>query len=320
MPESATVPEPAKVPPGAEEAPAPLSPWRRALRQLVHDRAALVSTALIALLVIMAVAAPLLVKLEGQDPYTYHIGLLNQANGSGPKGILGGMSGAHWFGVEPLTGRDMFALVVYGAQTSLLVGLASTAVSIIIGAVVGTAAAFFGGWLDAVIGRTADVFLAFPGMIFMIALGIVVPQAFPRWLLLVIVIGFFGWPGFARIIRGQALSLVRREFVDAARTLGAGPGHIIFRELMPNLMAPIIVFSAISIPQRIGTEAALSFLGVGVPAPTPDWGRTISDATDWVQTDLMYLLFPGGALFLAVLAFTVLGDSLRDALDPRTRR
>jgi peptide/nickel transport system permease protein len=310
-------PTPSGSPPPTSSSP---SPWRQAGHHLVHDRVAVAGGLVVLVLLLLGFAAPVITWCEGQDPYTYHIALLDTANGSAPKGALGGVSTQHWFGVEPLTGRDLFALVAYGARTSLLIGLGATAASITVGAVLGTAAAYCGGWYDAVVGRVADVLFGFPTLIFMIALGIVVPTWFPRWLLLIVIIGFFGWPSFARVIRGQALSLVQREFVNAARALGAGPGHIIFRELLPNLVAPIIVFSAVSVPGTIGTEAALSVLGVGVPAPTPDWGRTISDATDWVQTDPMYLLFPGGVLFLAVLALTVLGDRLRDALDPRTAR
>jgi peptide/nickel transport system permease protein len=294
--------------------------WQISWLRLRRDRLALAGGVIVLLYFVMAIAAPLLAKLEGQDPYTYHIGLLNGDSGGAPIGALGGISGSHWFGVEPTTGRDLFAVVVYGARTSFLIGIAATFLAVGLGTAVGLIGAYFGGWVDTVLGRFMDVMFGFPALIFMISLGILAPPSFPRPLLLILVIGFFGFPYFGRVIRGQALSLINREFVDAARSLGAGAGHIIVKQLLPNLLAPIIVFATLTIPGMIGAEASLSFLGVGIPPPTPDWGRAINDAVDWFQSDLMYLLFPGGALFFAVLAFNLFGDGLRDAFDPRSGR
>jgi peptide/nickel transport system permease protein len=186
--------------------------------------------------------------------------------------------------------------------------------------VLGAAAGYLGGAPDRIVTWTADVLLGFPYLVFMIALGAVAPAEVPRPLLLIVVIGFFGWPSMARIVRAQTLTLRARGFVSAARSLGAGPVHVFRHELLPNLWGPIIVVSTLSIPGKIGLEAALSFLGVGIPPPTPSWGRTISSAIDWVATDPMFLVFPGAALFLATWAFNVLGDGLRDVLDPRTAR
>ncbi|HVX45007.1 MAG TPA: ABC transporter permease [Mycobacteriales bacterium] len=303
-----------------EGAVAGRSPWQIAWLRLRRDRVALAGGVVVLLYLVVAAAAPLIARIEGQSPYKYHTDLLDAQNAGLPSGALGGISASHWFGVEPLTGRDLFAIVVYGARTSFLIGIAATFLAVILGVIVGMVSAYFSGWVDTLISRFMDVLFGFPGLIFMIALGIVAPPSFPRPLLLILVIGFFGFPYFGRVIRGQSLSLVEREFIDAARLLGAGPGHIVFKQLLPNLIAPIIVFTTLSIPGTIGTEAALSFLGVGIPAPTPDWGRTIFTAVSWFQSDLMYLLFPGGALFVAVLAFNVFGDGLRDALDPRSRR
>jgi len=294
--------------------------WQISWLRLRRDKVAMAGGIVVLLYFVMAAAAPLLAKIEGQGPYTYHIDLLNADAGGKPNGALGGISTGHWFGVEPSTGKDIFAMVVYGARTSFLIGIAATLLSVSLGTAVGLIAAYFGGWMDAVLGRFMDVMFGFPSLIFMIAFGIVAPPSFPRPLLLILVIGFFGFPYFGRVIRGQALSLIEREFVDAARSLGAGPGHIIVKQLLPNLLAPIVVFATLTIPGTIGLEAALSFLGVGIPAPTPDWGRMINTAVNWFQTDLMYLLFPGGALFIAVLAFNLFGDGLRDAFDPRTER
>ncbi|GGP79800.1 peptide ABC transporter permease [Saccharothrix coeruleofusca] len=290
---------------------------RAVAAMLRRDRWALAGAVTIAVLGLAAVAADLLTAIEGQDPYSYRTEALDPRTG-GPAGALGGVSGEHWFGVEPLTGRDLFAIVVHGARTSFLIGLAATLVSVVLGTLVGAAAGYRGGWVDRVVTWTADVFLGFPYLIFMIALGAVVPGHVSRPLLLVLVIGFFGWPSIARIVRAQVLTLKKRNFVSAARILGASPWQVFRTELLPNLWAPIIVVATLSIPGNIGLEAALSFLGVGIPPPTPSWGRTISTAVDWVSTEPMFLFFPGIALFLATWAFTVFGDGLRDALDPKT--
>jgi peptide/nickel transport system permease protein len=280
------------------------------------DRWAFAGVVTIAALGVVAIAAPVLTAVAGQDPYSYHNEALDPDTGL-PAGPLGGISGAHWFGVEPLTGRDVFAIVVYGARTSFLIGLAATALALLIGVLLGASAGYVGGWWDRVVRWTGDVIFGFPYLVFMIALGAVAPPSIPRPLLLIVVLGFFGWPKVSRIVRAQTLTLRGRNFVSAARVMGAGPWHVFTTELLPNLWAPIIVVATLSIPERIGIEAALSFLGVGVPPPTPSWGRSISDAVGWVQTDPMFLIFPGLFLFLATCAFNLLGDGLADALDPK---
>jgi len=269
----------------------------------------------IVLIVVMAVGADLLVLIEGQSltPDVHNLGPTGL-----PAGTLGGISVSHWFGVEPLTGIDLFALVAHGARTSLLVGLAATALATVLGVLIGVSAGYLGGWWDRAVTWTADVILGFPYLIFMIALGAVAPVDFPRQLLLIVVLGFFGWPRIARIVRSQALSLSKRNFVAAAKVMGGGPWHVFARELLPNLWAPVIVIASLTIPSMIGSEAALSFLGVGVLPPTPSWGHTISIAIDFLETDPMYLVFPGLMLFGITLAFNVVGDAVRDALDPRT--
>ncbi|KQO62304.1 ABC transporter permease [Curtobacterium sp. Leaf261] len=289
--------------------------FRAVVRRVRGDRAAVASAVAIVLFAVVAVGAPLVAGLSGQDPYTYHLGTLNGFGA--PKGTGGGISGTHWFGVEPLTGRDLFAIVTYGARTSLGIGLAATVMSIAIGVLVGVTTGFFGGWYDRGMSRVIDVMFGFPSLVFMIALTAIVPGGFPKPVLVVLVIGFFGWPSVARVIRGQTLSLRQRNFVVASTAMGGGSWHVIVRQLLPNLAATISVYATISIPSMIGAEAALSFLSVGVTPPTPSWGRTIGDAVGWVQTDPMYLVFPGAALFVITLAFNLLGDALRDALDPR---
>jgi peptide/nickel transport system permease protein len=215
---------------------------------------------------------------------------------------------------------------VYGARISLLIAFFATLLAVFVGTVTGVVAAYFGGWVDTLISRIMDVFLAFPILLFALALaGIIPDQAFGlqgdalRIVLIVVIIGFAGWPYIGRIIRGQALSLREREFVDAARSLGARSPRILFSEMLPNLVAPILVYATLLIPTNILFEAALSFLGVGIRPPTPSWGGMLSEATHWFQIAPNFMVFPGLAIFVTVLAFNLFGDGLRDALDPRSR-
>jgi peptide/nickel transport system permease protein len=282
---------------------------------LRRDRAAMVGLVLVVLALLVAAFAPWIARINGNNPFTYHDDAL--AGDGSPRGSFGGVSGRHWFGVEPLTGRDLYAIVVYGARTSILVGLSATVLAVTIGVLVGSSAALFGGWYDRVVSRVTDVLLGFPSLIFMIALGAFAPSSIPRAVLIVGVIGLFGWPGIARVIRSQSLSLMQRNYVSASRAMGAGPWHVLREHVLPNLAGTIIVFATITIPANIGAEAALSFLGLGVPPPTPAWGRTISTAVAWIATDPWYLLAPAMALFVVTFAFNLVGDGLRDALDPR---
>ena len=294
--------------------------WMR----LRRDKVAIGGGIFILFLIVVALVGPLLV----QNPTVYHANLINPTY-SRPNGPLGGISAAHWFGVEPVTGRDVLSRIVNGARVSMLIAFLATALAVSIGTVMGIIAGFFGGWIDAVIARSMDVFLAFPLLVFAIALvGVVPSTAFGlsgnslRIGLLIFVIGFFAWPYMGRIIRGQALSLREREFVDAARSLGARGNYILFRELLPNLVAPILVYSTLLIPVNILFEAALSYLGVGIIPPTPSWGGMLSDAVNngYYAVDPMYMIIPGLAIFLTVMAFNLFGDGLRDALDPRSSR
>jgi ABC-type dipeptide/oligopeptide/nickel transport system permease subunit len=327
---------PVDVPPGpGEPLPDPLvtgaagqpiegrSPTQIAWARLRHDKVAIAGGIVVGLLLLTAIIGPFLV----QNPDTYHANLINPTF-SRPNGPLGGISLAHPLGVEPVTGRDMLSRVVNGARNSLLIGFLATALAVGIGVVMGIIAGYFGGWIDAVIARTMDVFLAFPLLVFAIALVFVIPNtAFGlsgnslRVVLLVFVIGFFAWPYMGRIIRGQILSLREREFVDAARSLGARSPYILRHELLPNLVAPILVYATLLIPTNILFEAALDYLGVGLIPPTPSWGGMVSDAVTngFYSVDPMYMIIPGVAIFLTVMAFNLFGDGLRDALDPRTR-
>lgn len=288
--------------------------WRR----LSHDRFALAGAVVVLAYALVALAAPLITRALGVDPYTYDLDALGPTGA--PAGPLGGVSAEHWFGVEPLTGRDLFAIVVLGSRTSLLVGIGATAVSMVVGTVLGLVAGYFGGWVDWVVARLIDILIGLPALVFMIAIGAVAPGWFPPLLLLVLVIGLFGWSSIARVVRGQTMALRASGFVRASQALGASHAHVLFRQVLPNLASIIVVFTTISVPGAIGAEAALSFLGVGVPPPTPSWGRSIGDAVTWFSVDPVYLFFPGIALFGVTLAFNAFGDGLRDALDPRGGR
>ncbi|MGE3285016.1 MAG: ABC transporter permease [Pseudonocardia sp.] len=293
--------------------------------RLKRDRVALAGAGVIVFLILVAIFAPLIVALLGHPPLEFHYDQIDPDLQTSTK-PLGGISTEYLFGVEPINGRDVFSRIVYGARISLLIAFLATLLSVLIGTVMGVVAGYFGGWIDAVISRTMDVFLAFPLILFAIALAGVVPdEAFGlsgdtlRIGLLVTIIGFFSWPYIGRIIRGQTLSLREREFVDAARSLGAGTPRVLFTELLPNLVAPILVYATLLIPTNILFEAALSFLAVGVRPPTPTWGGMLSEATKWYQVAPNFMLFPGLAIFVTVLAFNLFGDGLRDALDPRSR-
>jgi peptide/nickel transport system permease protein len=294
--------------------------WMR----LRRDKVAMASGVVIIFLILVATIGPHLV----QNPTVYHANLIDPTL-SVPRGPFGGISAAHPFGVEPVSGRDVLSRVVNGAQVSLLIAFLATALAVSIGVVMGIISGYFGGWVDAVVARSMDVFLAFPLLVFAIALvGVIPSSAFGlsgnslRIGLLIFVIGFFAWPYMGRIIRGQTLSLREREFVDAARSLGARGPYILFRELLPNMVAPILVYSTLLIPVNILFEAALSYLGVGIIPPTPSWGGMISDAVNsgFYAIDPMYMIIPGLAIFLTVMAFNLFGDGLRDALDPRSSR
>jgi peptide/nickel transport system permease protein/oligopeptide transport system permease protein len=295
--------------------------------RLRRDKVAMGSAVFIVLLILIAIFGPFLV----QDPNIYHSNLINPTF-SGPNGPFGGISTAHWFGVEPETGRDVLSRIVNGARYSLVIAFLATAMAVIIGVFFGIIAGYFGGWVDTLIARTMDVFLAFPLLVFAIALVGVVPSRVSvfgisaggntlRVWMLIFIIGFFSWPYMGRIIRGQTLSLREREFVDAARSLGARGPYILFRELLPNLVGPILVYATLLIPTNILFEAALSYLGVGIIPPTPSWGEMLSDAVTngYYYIDPMFMVIPGLAIFLTVMAFNLFGDGLRDALDPKSR-
>ncbi|MFJ3725124.1 ABC transporter permease [Streptomyces sp. NPDC090045] len=304
------LPAPGIVTPGAGTA-------RQVGRRLRRRPAALAAAGVLALLVLLALTAPLLAQLTGQDPNAYHDDLVDSARGGVPYGSFGGISADHWLGVEPGTGRDLFTRLVYGARISLLVALGATAVQTAVGVAAGLAAALGNRFAGQLIGRFTDVMIALPMLVLGIALTAVVPPDFPRPLLLILIIGLLDWGGVARMVRAQTLALRDLDFVDAARLSGNSTLRIARRELLPSLAAPVITLAAIKVPSAMVAEASLSFLGVGVKPPTPSWGQMLSSAQTWFRADPAYVLLPAGLLFVTVLAFTVLGDAVRTALDPR---
>jgi peptide/nickel transport system permease protein len=303
------------------------SPWQLFWRRFRGDRVAIVSMAFIVLLIVVAILAGPIVSLIGvSGPY--------QANNicPGPTCALDvfgqptGPSSAHPFGVDEL-GRDILARTLYGARVSLEVAFIATGFAVLIGVAVGLIAGYFRGWIDSLLARTMDVVLAFPVLLFAIGLasacslgkGCLGGLITPGQVTLVVVIALSSWPYIGRIIRGQVLSLREKEFVESARALGASNTRIMGREILPNLVAPIIVYASLILPTNILYEAALSFLGVGVQPPTASWGQMIAEASTY-NSAWWYMVFPGVALLLTVLAFNLVGDGLQDALNPRSGR
>jgi len=286
-----------------------------------QDKAALGGLIIIIVLIGLAFAAPLIAQLVGHGPND-----LFQREMTDSFGVPKGPNADFWFGADS-AGRDVFVRVIYGARTSLIVGLVATGIAVFIGTTFGILAGYFGGKIDTIISRTIDVILSMPILLF--AIGIVAACGTtgclngliePGLMLVIFVIALFSWPYIARIVRGNTLSIREKEFIEASRSLGAGNGRIMFREVLPNLVAPIIVYSTLLVPTNILFEAALSFLGLGVPQRTPSWGGMLSDAVDNFRWAWWLMFFPGIFLILTTLSFNLLGDGLRDASDPRSNR
>jgi len=306
---------------GAERQITARSPMQLFWRRLRRDTVAFGTLRIIVLLIAMAVLAPVIVSITGTpDPRTQSSEALDVF------GTPTGPSSAHPFGVDRL-GRDVFSRTVYGARVSLEVALIATGIAVMIGVAIGLVAGFYRGWIDTVLSRLTDVVLAFPILLLGLGLAAACSGANgcfsgliqPGLPVVIMVIAIINWTYIARIVRGQVLSLREKEFVEAARSLGASDRRIIVREVLPNLFAPLIVYSSLLIPANILLEAALSFLGVGVAGGTPSWGAMINEATSLFPDAWWFMLFPGLALLLTVLAFNLVGDGLQDALDPRRR-
>lgn len=303
------------------------SPWQLFWRRFRRDRLALAGLSFLVLLVLIALLAPVIAEhVVGHGPNDLYIHepvkMVNEF------GLPLGPNGDFWFGADR-SGRDLFVRVIYGARTSLLVGVAATGVAVTVGVTLGLIAGYYGGWRDTLISRTTDIILSFPYLLF--AIGIVGACSIsaegcfgglvkPGLPIVIFVISLFTWPNICRVVRGNTLSLRESEFIDANRSLGASNRAIIFRELLPNLVAPIIVYATLLIPSNILFEAALSFLGMGVPQTVPSWGRQLAEAATVFRVAWWMMVFPGLFLFATTLSFNLVGDGLRDALDPRTGR
>jgi peptide/nickel transport system permease protein len=305
------------------------TPWQITRSRLVRDKGTLVALGAAIFFIVLALVAPLLTHFGIIDPYSSHTDLLGGL-GSLPKGPMGGVSAQHWMGVEPGTGRDILSRVIAGLTVSLVVAMLAVIFSVVVGVIIGIISGTAGGRVDWFFSRIIDFVLSFPQTLMLIALSTIVIDILQAamgtdrtpasMVFMILVMGFFGWPYFARIIRGQVLSLKEREFIEAAKSLGASPRRIYFKELLPHLWAPILVYATLIMPQNIATEAALGFLGVGIQAPTPSFGSILNDSVHWATSDPAYFIFPGVTLFLVVLSFNLLGDGLRDALDPKADR
>lgn len=302
------------------------SPGQLFWRRFKRDKFAIAGLVMIGIIALIAIGAPVIVQIEGHSPTFTDTHAIDEI------GLPVGPSGAFWFGADT-AGGDVFSRVIYGARTSLTVALLATFISLVIGVVLGLAAGYYRGKVDTVISRITDIVLSLP--ILLLALGLVAVCSLegclqvgdtaliePGLMLVAYVIGLFSWPYIARIVRGQVLSLREKEFVEAARSQGSGDFRIMFREILPNVVAPIIVYTTLIIPANILFEAALTFLGAGVPPSIPSWGRMLYEGgSNAIFTYAWWMmLFPGLFLFATTLAFNLVGDGLRDALDPRTGR
>ncbi len=290
-----------------------------------QDKVAFVGLAVILLLTLTAIFAPLIaekVAHRGPNDQTLAREMTDEF------GLPKGPNKTYIFGADK-AGRDLFVRVIYGARTSLLVAIVATGISVVIGVTLGMTAGFIGGKIDTIISRLIDVILSLPLLLFAIGIaaacstskeGCLGGRIKPGLGLVVFIIAAFSWPYIARIVRGNTLSIREKEFIEASRSLGARNSRIMFREVLPNLVAPIIIYSTLIIPNNIIFEAALSFLGLGVPQDTPSWGRMLSDASRLLEVAPWMMIFPALFLVLTTLAFNLLGDGLRDALDPRAGR
>jgi peptide/nickel transport system permease protein len=287
------------------------SPWVLAWRRLRQDKVAVFSLIVIGVLVVLALLAPAFAAWVGHSPTATNLATGTKANGQ-PLGP----SSTYLFGTDHL-GRDLFVRVLYGARISLFVGVVSTAIGTVAGLIMGMTAGYFGGTVDNVLARFIDSVLAFPYVVLALALAVVFGPSLP---VTIGVISFFSWAAIARVVRGQTLSIKEKEYIEAARSIGAGPWRIMFIDIAPNLIAPLLVLATLAIPTAIVFESTLSYLGVGIQPPTPSWGNILSDAQAFYNVAWWFLAFPAIFLLATTLAFNLLGDGVRDALDPRTER
>ncbi len=300
----------------AEDAPAQAvegrSQWQLTWRRLRHDRMAVASVIVILAITALALAAPLVAAL-----LHHPVDVAYPNTGLSAAGLpVGPHTNGFPLGTDYI-GRDLLVRILYGARVSLFVGISTTFIATVAGVTMGLVAGYFGGGIDTVLARFIDAVLAFPVIVLAIALA---ARFGPSLVGIIAIISFFSWAAISRIVRGQTLSLKEKEYIEAARSLGAGPWRIMFLDIMPNLLAPVLVLATLAIPGAIVFEATLSYLGVGIQEPNPSWGDILSQAQATYQVAWWYVLFPALALLITTLAFNLLGDGIRDAMDPRTER
>jgi peptide/nickel transport system permease protein len=308
------------------------SPTQLAIGRFRRDKLSMLAFFVVSTYILGGLLAPVVVKLGVIDPLKLNQSLLDPALGSIPRGKWGGISWSHPLGIVPGTGTDLLSRLWYGITFSLSIALAASLVAIVIGTVLGIIGGFTGGFVDSFVGRLVDLTLSFPQTLMLLALsatGVALAakylpgtasDALPNGFYEVLVLGLFGWPPICRLIRGQVLSIREREFIDAARLLGASKMRLYFKEILPNLWAPVLVSFTLTMPAYVSAEAALSFLGVGIHPPTPTLGNILVDSINYSVADFPYFFFPALLIAIIVVSFNLLGDGLRDALDPKADR
>jgi len=297
---------------GPEQAVEGRSQWQLTWRRLRSDKVAVIAMITIVVMVGLAIAAPALASLVHHPPNIAYPNTGENAVGN----PVGPGTNGFWLGTDD-TGRDLMVRIFYGARISLFVGIVTTAIGTLAGVAVGLIAGYFGGVVDAILARFTDAVLAFPYVVLALSLAVVLG---PSLTVIIGVISFFSWAGISRIVRGQTLSLKEKEYIEAARSLGAGPFRIMFIDILPNLLAPVLVLATLYIPNAVVFEATLSYLGLGIQPPTASWGNILAAAQNFYQVAWWYTVFPALALLITTLAFNLLGDGIRDAMDPGTER
>ncbi|GFO56287.1 peptide ABC transporter permease [Geomonas sp. Red276] len=279
----------------------PSTPFMQFWSRFKENRFSVAGLVVIVVLFIISFAAPILTQYRPETIDAWH--------------VLLPPSSAHWFGTDEL-GRDVLTRIIYGARVSLKVGFVAVGISVAIGVVIGLLSGFYGGWTDSILMRLVDIMLCFPTFFLILA---VIAMLEPSINYIMIIIGLTSWTGVARLVRAEVLSLKSRDFVLAARVLGASDARIIFRHILPNALSPVLVSATLGVAGAILTESALSFLGIGVQPPTPSWGNILTSGKDYIEFAWWLSLYPGLAILVTVLSYNLVGEGIRDALDPRRR-